>query len=140
MKVIRRTNILVTIFYVLMALMGYFSTLGRTPDIVLTRDTIPGLNTDYFMIMAKLAVIVIMVVNCVTNYMPFRNNFYRMFIGGDGSDIPIKHNMLITAVFYLVIVVISIVFPKVTSILGIFGGLTSTLICYAIPCKLLNTR
>jgi len=41
-----------------------------------------------------------------------------------------------TGIFYSVICIISIVLPDVHSVLGIFGGLTSTSICYFIPCNI----
>ena len=83
---------------------------------------------------------IVMVVNCVTNYMPFRENLYSMIF--DVDEIPQSHNYIITGLFYSLVIVISIVFPKITSILGIFGGLTSTVICYIIPCKpiIINNR
>lgn len=52
MKVIKRSTFMVTIFYILMGMFGYFSTLGRTTDIVLLRETLPEMETDYFMIFA----------------------------------------------------------------------------------------
>lgn len=72
MKVITRSTLIVGIFYAIMAMFGYASTLGRTPEIVLIRDNLPGLNTDIFMMIAKICVMIVMVVNCVINYMPFR--------------------------------------------------------------------
>ena len=124
---------MVTLFYVMMAFFGYFSTIGRTKDIVILRESIPGYTTDYFMMVGKVAVMMVMVVNIVTNYMPFRNNLYQMLF--DTDEFSRKANLLITSIFFLFVVLISIIFPKVTSILGIFGGLTSTLICYTIPCN-----
>lgn len=76
MKVSKISTSMVTIFYILMAMFGYFSTLGRTTDIILLRDNLPGLETDYFMVSASVAVLIVMVVNCVTNFLPFRMNFF----------------------------------------------------------------
>ena len=116
-----------------MSLCGYFSTLGRTSDIILSRESLPEMETDYFMIFSSVAVLVVMVVNQVTNFLPFRNNLFQLIYEHD--DISRKQNILITAIFYVIIVIISIAFPDVISVLGIFGGLTSTAICYFIPCK-----
>lgn len=74
-----------------------------------------------------------MVANQVTNFMPFRNNLFSLIYEHD--DMSKKQNILITGIFYVIIIIISIVFPDVVSVLGIFGGLTSTTICYIIPGK-----
>lgn len=77
---------MVTIFYLVMGMFGYFSTLGRTPEIVLIRENVPGGGTDYFMMFANIGVMIVMVVNCVTNYLPFRENLYSLLF--DVDDIP----------------------------------------------------
>jgi len=133
MKVTKLSNFIVTFFYLLMALFGYFSTLGRTPVIILLRETLPQFNPDYFMILASFLVMIVMIVNCVTNYLPFRSALFTLIY--DHDDISKRQNIIITAVFYVAVIIISILFPNVNSVLGIFGGLTSTSICYAIPCK-----
>lgn len=63
MKVIKRSTFIVSVFYILMAMFGYFSTLGRTTDIILSRESLPGMKTDYFMLFSMVAVLVVMVVN-----------------------------------------------------------------------------
>lgn len=136
MKVSITSNLVVTVFYILMGFFGYFSTLGRTPDIVMLREHLPSLDPDYYIIVASSAVLIVMVVNCVTNYLPFRSALFTLIY--DHDDISKKQNIIITACFYVVVTITSIVFPNVSSVLGIFGGLTSTSICYFIPCKILK--
>jgi membrane protein YqaA with SNARE-associated domain len=131
MKVIQRSTIVVVFFYVMMAIFGYFSTLGSTPEIVITRMNIPGFERDYFQILAACALMVVMVGNCVTNYMPFKNSLYFMCTGQ--QQVPQKWNIIITTCFWAAVVLVSIVFPNVTKVLGIFGGITSVNICYLIP-------
>jgi amino acid permease len=63
MKIVKRSTLIVVIFYMLMGMFGYFSTLGKTPDIVLVRDNIPGVSTDWFNLFASICVLVVMVVN-----------------------------------------------------------------------------
>lgn len=131
LKIVKRSTIIVLLFYIIMGLFGYLSTLGKTPDIVLVRDNLPGVATDWFNLFASLCVMIVMIVNCVTNYLPFRSSLYLMI--KDHEDVPWNHNLIITGMFYLGIFIVSMVFPKITEVLGIFGGLTSTGICYTIP-------
>jgi hypothetical protein len=48
MKVVTASTGVVIFFYAMMSIFGYFSTLGDTPEIVIVRDHIPGMDTDYF--------------------------------------------------------------------------------------------
>jgi len=48
-------------------------------------------------------------------------------------------NLLITACFYIATGGVSIVFPKVTKVLGIFGGISSVNICYLVPSNRIPT-
>ncbi len=100
------------------------------------REHLPSLDPDFFMIAASATVLIVMIVNCVTNYLPFRSALFTLIY--DHDDISRKQNIIITACFYIIVTITSIVFPNVTSVLGIFGGLTSTSICYFIPCKIKN--
>jgi hypothetical protein len=109
MKVVGRSTIVVVFFYVMMSIFGYLSTLGDTPEIVIVRENLPGFPTDPFQIAACLALLVVMIANCVTNYMPFRNIIYFMSTGK--TDVPNKWNIIITAVFFSVVVFVSIIFP-----------------------------
>lgn len=86
------------------------------------------------MIIASLLVMIVMIVNCVTNFLPFRSALFTLIY--DHDDISKKQNIVITSLFYIAVIIISIIFPEVNSVLGIFGGLTSTSICYAIPCMI----
>ena len=79
MKIVTRSTIVVVFFYVMMAIFGYFSTLGDTPEIVIVRTEI--IKNDYFQVAACLALLVVMVANCVTNFMPFRGIIYFMATG-----------------------------------------------------------
>lgn len=133
MKVVTRSTGIVTAFYLLMGFFGYFATVAKTSEIVLFREPLPGVKTDYYMMASMIAVLIVMIANCVTNFMPFRNIvFYIIY---EEEEISKKQNLIITGSFYTAILIVSIIFPRVTSVLGIFGGLTSTSICYVIPCK-----
>jgi amino acid permease len=81
MKVIRSSTVLVVTFYYIMALSGYFSTLKDTPEIVITRKNIPGLKKDYAKLLCCFLIAIVMLVNCVCNYMPFRNSLYYVLTG-----------------------------------------------------------
>lgn len=82
MKIIFRSILIVWVLYVVMGTCGYFSTLNNTPELVLTRDApFTDWTYDWFMIVASVFVMSVMVCNIALNYMPFRNSLYFMATG-----------------------------------------------------------
>ena len=69
------------IIYLIMIVFGYLSTLSDTPQIIMTRKLIPGLKHDYAQIIACLCLIVVMIVNNIVNFMPFRENLFQLMNG-----------------------------------------------------------
>ena len=136
MTIIRRCILLVLILYLVMSLSGYFATLNNTPEVVLLRTPpIPDWSTDWLMNIASILVMTTMVTNIVLNYMPFRNSLYYMFTGRDNFSQ--KFNLIATASFQAATTSVSIVFPNVSNVLAIFGGIASVNIVYIVPCKYL---
>jgi amino acid permease len=72
-KVIWRSVVVDVAFYVTIALAGYFSTYNQTPKIVLDRNPLPGIERDYALMIAQLAIIMVLFVAVPVNYNPFRN-------------------------------------------------------------------
>lgn len=88
MKVIGRSLIIDCLFYCSIALVGYFSTLSDTPDLVIARPPIcdnplPGkpCPPDYAMTISSLAVILVVLVSSPANYFPFKNTLNYMITG-----------------------------------------------------------
>ena len=138
MKIIRRSILLVFVLYVIMSVCGYFSTLNNTPDIVLSRDPpTEEWQTDWLVTVASILVLSTMVSNIVLNYIPFRNSLYFMCTGKE--DFSTKFNLICTACFQTATCSVSIVFPNVSNVLAIFGGIASVNIVYIVPRKSPNS-
>jgi len=87
LSIVKRSIFTVWFFYTFYCIAGYLSTLENTPEVVITRVIkypIPGFPKDYFIIAACIFISLVMIVNIVANYMPFRNNLYYMISGSDG--------------------------------------------------------
>ena len=138
MKIIRRSILLVFSLYIVMSFAGYFSTLDNTPEIILSRDPpTEEWTTDWMQTIASILVMSTMISNIVLNYMPFRNSLYFMITGKENFSA--KFNIICTACFQAATCSVSIVFPSVSSVLAIFGGIASVNIVYIVPRKLLIT-
>lgn len=134
MKIIRRSLLLIYTLYILMSLAGYFSTLNNTPEIVLSREPpTEEWTTDWLQTIASILVISTMVTNIVMNYIPFRNSLYFMTTGKENFST--KFNIICTVCFQVACCSVSIVFPNVSNVLAIFGGIASVNIVYIIPRK-----
>ena len=81
MKVIGRSLFIDSIFYCSIALVGYFSTFGDTPDLVIARKLVPGWTKDYSMTISCIAVILVVLVSSPANYFPFKNTVNYMING-----------------------------------------------------------
>lgn len=79
MKVIGRSVLVDCVFYCAIALVGYFSTLDFTPDLVIARPSLNG--KDYWMTVSCLAVILVVLVSSPANYFPFKNTLNYMITG-----------------------------------------------------------
>ena len=78
-KVIGRSLFIDFMFYCSIALVGYFSTFGETPDLVIAREFIHG--KDYAMTISCIAVILVVLVSSPANYFPFKNTINYMITG-----------------------------------------------------------
>ena len=138
MKIIRRSILLVFVLYIMMSIAGYFSTLNNTPEIVLSREPpTEEWTTDWLQTTASILVLSTMVSNIVLNYMPFRNSLYFMATGRENFST--KFNIICTICFQVATCSVSIVFPNVSNVLAIFGGIASVNIVYIVPRKFENS-
>jgi amino acid permease len=130
-KIAARSIFIDTLFYVTIALAGYFATYNKTPKIVLDRS-LPGDDTpDPFVMVAQLGIVMVLFVAVPMNYSPFRNQVFYVFFGRDNFSQ--KENIVCTGIFTAVTCFLAIVFPDVSSVLGILGGLNATSIQFLVP-------
>lgn len=79
MKVVTRSLAVDCVFYCSIALVGYFSTLDYTPDLVIARPKLQA--HDYAMTIANIAIILVVLVSSPANYFPFKNTLNYMIYG-----------------------------------------------------------
>lgn len=76
MKVVGRSLGVDCLFYCSIALVGYFSTMSLTPDLVIARDKVS--EHDYAMTISGIAIIFVVLVSSPANYFPFKNTINYM--------------------------------------------------------------
>lgn len=130
-KVIHRAVLVDMAFYLIIGLAGYMSQLSLTDPIALERTSLPGRGVDYPALLAVIAVSSCMVASFPVNVNPFREAFFKQMLKyEDYSD---KENYIFVGITLSVTTFISIVFPKITAVLGLLGGLVAIQTGYFIP-------
>lgn len=86
MKVVTRSVVVDCLFYCSIALVGYFSTLDFTPDLVIAREKL--FEHDYAMTISNIAIIIVVLVSSPANYFPFKNTLNYML--NDGREMTQK--------------------------------------------------
>jgi hypothetical protein len=127
-KVILRTGWSLSIAFSVITIFGYLSTLNITPPVIVTR---PFVGIPYFQLIAQVAVVIMLSVKGLLLAMPFKLNLHTLITGN--AEVSKKANVMICVLFWVVCCTVSIVFPNVEAVLGIFGGFCSVNICYLIP-------
>lgn len=77
-KVVSRSLLVDLLFYVSIALAGYFSTFNETPPIVLNRKPLNG-KYDPALMVSQIGIVLVLFVAVPVNYNPFRNQVFYMF-------------------------------------------------------------
>jgi len=81
--------------------------------------------------LAQLGIVIVLFVAVPVNFNPFRNLFFYVFYGRENFSQ--KENIVCTSIFIAVTCFLAIVFPDVSSVLGILGGLNATSIQFLVP-------
>jgi amino acid permease len=130
-KVINRSIFIDFLFYLTIAMAGYFSQFKDTAPIVLERVPLPGVDRDYPLLLGVLLVMLCLMVAFPVNYNPFRQHFFSVILGR--HEFSLKENFIVTSIFQTITCFISIIFPNVKSVISIMGGLIAVSMCYLIP-------
>lgn len=88
--------------------------------------SLPGFGRDYALMLAQISIVLVLFVAVPVNYNPFRNQIFYMFFKKD--DFSFKENLTCTASFIAFTCFLAIVFPNISAVLGILGGLNATAI------------
>lgn len=95
------------------------------------RLPLKGVDRDYPILIAVISVMVCIIVAFPVNYNPFRQHFFSLYLGRD--EFTFKENVILTAIFQAITCFLSIIFPKISSVISIMGGLIAVSMCYLIP-------
>jgi len=75
----------------------------------------------------------VLLVKVLTMVVPFKVNLYQMCTGENATLLPNSWNYGIVTPLAIFTCFLSIVFPKIQAVLGIFGGIASSNIMFFVP-------
>uniref|UniRef100_A0A7S3MZG2 Amino acid transporter transmembrane domain-containing protein n=1 Tax=Strombidium inclinatum TaxID=197538 RepID=A0A7S3MZG2_9SPIT len=130
-KVINRSISVDFFFYFVIAAAGYFSQFDKTAQIVLEREFLPGKDMDYPLMISIFALIVCILVAFPINYNPWRQQLFTNFLGME--EYSQTANAITTLLFTAFTCIVSILFPNISQVISIMGGLCASTMCYLIP-------
>lgn len=140
-KVITRTIILDSVFFIIISICGYLTWPYKTPDLIIGRENIAG-GADIIMSIGRIALITILIMKLPNTYNSFRISFLEMVFGDsnvtnkrlDNINFIINcRNLLITIPTLSLTVFIAVLYNHVLGIIKILGGFCSTFLGFIMP-------
>eukprot|EP00350_Pseudokeronopsis_sp_OXSARD2_P004975 CAMPEP_0170563654 /NCGR_PEP_ID=MMETSP0211-20121228/67987_1 /TAXON_ID=311385 /ORGANISM="Pseudokeronopsis sp., Strain OXSARD2" /LENGTH=129 /DNA_ID=CAMNT_0010882145 /DNA_START=691 /DNA_END=1077 /DNA_ORIENTATION=- len=86
---------------------------------------------DYLQLVAVVAVMTVVIVKTLTNILPFKINLYSLLYGK--GEMTQTFNVGICVLLCASTSYLALVFPNISSVLGLFGGVASVNICFLVP-------
>lgn len=112
--------------------LAYLSSLNNTPNVVLTRANYNGsIDTDYFMFMASVFMIFIMLCSIPTLVNPGRATLSSLVFRKEFNNS--YTHFAFTLVFLGVPSLVAIFLPEIITAMSFLGGTCSILICVTFP-------
>jgi amino acid permease len=134
-KVILRGMATIILFYCLMALIGYLTTLHDTPELIVFRPPISGSkDEDWPMVLARLTVIIYLNMNLPMNLYPTRMCLERILFNTQPPNM-ILH-CLLTTIILTSNLLIALLLPDALFFFRIVGSFGAMAICITIPAML----
>lgn len=132
-SVIQMSMVLLIILYTTLGIVGYLSHLDTTPDIIISRLPLDKTSSDWFMLIARIFVCLMLNMSLVANLYPTRIIVQQMAWGAEQKGNNIVH-VGVTVVILLAAIILALVLPNVIFYFKLLGSLFATPICVILPC------
>jgi amino acid permease len=129
-KVLNRSVSLEIILYIFISFGGFFSSFYSSPDVFLRRPDLPGF-IDYYIIIAKVTLIICLHCIMAINYNIMRFSIKTMFFNNIQPRFSIDFTIVVIS--YIFMNVVCFFVENVVDVLNIIGGVSTTTICFISP-------
>ena len=131
-KVINRAIFVDFTFYSIIALIGFFSEFQDTPQIVLERMRLPGKEgPDVPILIAIIGICITIILAFPLSWNPTRQQCAIIFFKRETYTN--KENIFLTVFFVMMSWLIALIYPQITKVISILGGLCATTLDFLIP-------
>lgn len=119
-KVINRSTIIVLFFFSAIGVSGFMSQLSEINPVSVERETPDG-NISITTIIAAICIGLCIMAAFPVNVLPFKQSFFHQILKRETYS-P-RQNLIFSGVVITCTTIISVVFPSITSVIGLAGGL-----------------
>ncbi|CDW87213.1 UNKNOWN [Stylonychia lemnae] len=121
-----------TLFFLSIGLAGYFSTYEKTNQIVIDREPLIGQLIDFPLMIGRIMIVIVLCIAFPINMVPLKQIMIHL-IYSRKHQMTQGQNISMSLAFVMLTSVIAIIYPNITGILSIVGGICSVTICYVLP-------
>ena len=130
-KVFRRSILLDIGVYFFVAAASFITAPENPPELILYRENLEGFNPDYFIIVAKIGIILNLFFSTPANYAGLRISLFELIWGN--SDITNIKNVLVTLIILSIVVLAGALYDEILDYIELLGGFCSVIYCILIP-------
>eukprot|EP00347_Sterkiella_histriomuscorum_P015975 403354980 len=123
-KVVYRSVLTNTMFYLLIGMAGYFSTYDKTAQIVIERDPLIGQKIDLPLVFGRVMIILVLCVAYPINLVPMKQIIIHK-IYSRRHKMTHGQNLSMSLSFVILTSILAVIYPNITKILSIIGGVCS---------------
>lgn len=132
-KVIIRAIVIVSLFFIVVGIVGYLTEPNHTHDLIIKRNNIFE-GVDYIMTVCRLLVVLVLFAKIPNNYTAMRISLFNIFIKkNEDEEMSLQTNLLVTVPVTILTAFVGAVYDKIDSILSFLGGFCATIISFIIP-------
>ena len=130
-KVYRRSIFLDIIIYFSVAAASFITAPENPPELILYREDLDGFTPDYFVIVAKVGIILNLFFSTPANYAGLRISLFELIWGN--SNITNCKNIFVTLITLSIVALIGALYDKILDYIELLGGFCSVIYCFLIP-------
>ncbi|CDW77672.1 UNKNOWN [Stylonychia lemnae] len=131
-KLVYRSVAINILFYLSIGLAGYFSTYEMTKKIVIDREPLIGQHIDLPLMIGRVMIIIGLCIAFPLRMVSLKQIFIKLIYSQE-HQMTQGQSISMSFGFVVLTSVISIIYPDITGILSIIGGLCSVTMCYVLP-------
>lgn len=118
------------VFFLVVGICGYLTQPVKTPELIITRDKLPG-SKDVAMSIGRMLTAIMLIVKVPANYNAMRISMFRLMFK-DG-EITMKRNIIVTIPYCIATAVIGACYSDLGNIISFLGGVCCIIFCFFFP-------